>query len=49
MERRAKPPGQQIGRRRRVSDRGFQLREKQRVRYTYGMLERQFRRFFAQA
>jgi small subunit ribosomal protein S4 len=49
MERRAKPPGPQIGRRRRVSDRGFQLREKQRVRYIYGMLERQFRRFFAQA
>lgn len=49
MERRAKPPGPQLGRRRRVSDRGFQLREKQRVRYIYGMLERQFRRFFAQA
>ncbi len=49
MERRAKPPGQQLGRRRRISDRGFQLREKQRVRYTYGMLERQFRRFFTQA
>ena len=49
MERRAKPPGQQLGRRRRVSDRGFQLREKQRARYTYGILERQFRRFFAWA
>jgi small subunit ribosomal protein S4 len=49
MERRAKPPGQQFGRRRRVSDRGFQLREKQRARYTYGMLEKQFRRFFAWA
>ena len=49
MERRAKPPGQQLGRRRRVSDRGFQLREKQRARYTYGMLEKQFRRSFAWA
>ena len=49
MERRAKPPGQQFGRRRRVSDRGFQLREKQRARYTYGMLEKQFRRSFAWA
>jgi len=49
MEKRAKPPGQQFGRRRRISDRGFQLREKQKARYTYGVLERQFRRFFAQA
>ncbi len=49
MERRAKPPGQQFGRRRRVSDRGFQLREKQRARYTYGILERQFRRFLTWA
>ena len=37
------------GRRRRVSDRGLQLIEKQKVRYTYGLLERQFRRIFAQA
>jgi len=36
-------------RRRRVSDRGLQLQEKQKVRYTYGVLERQFRRFFAEA
>ncbi len=49
MERRAKPPGQQFGRRRRLSDRGFQLREKQKARYTYGVLERQFQRFFSQA
>ena len=38
-----------MGRRRRVSDRGLQLTEKQKVRYTYGVLERQFRRVFAQA
>ena len=37
------------GRRRRVSDRGLQLIEKQKARYTYGILERQFRRTFAQA
>ena len=49
MDRRRKPPGQQLGRRRRVSDRGLQLREKQKARYTYGVLERQFRRFFSQA
>jgi small subunit ribosomal protein S4 len=36
-------------RRRRVSDRGLQLREKQRARYTYGVLERQFRKLFADA
>ena len=38
-----------MGRRRRVSDRGLQLVEKQKVRYSYGVLERQFRRIFAQA
>ncbi len=37
------------GRRRRVSDRGLQLIEKQKVRYTYGVLERQFKRTFAEA
>jgi len=45
MERRRRPPG----RRRRVSDRGLQLIEKQKARYTYGVLERQFRRVFTQA
>lgn len=49
MEKRTKPPGQQFSRRRRISDRGFQLREKQKARYTYGLMERQFRRFFSQA
>jgi len=49
VDRRNKPPGQQSGQRRRISDRGLQLREKQKARYTYGILERQFRRFFTQA
>ena len=49
LDKRPKPPGPQLGRRRRISDRGLQLREKQKVRYSYGILERQFRRFFAQA
>ncbi len=49
MDRRSKPPGQQLRRRRRVSDRGLQLREKQKARNTYGILERQFRQLFAQA
>ncbi len=49
MDRRGKPPGQQLRRRRRVSDRGLQLREKQKARTTYGMMERQFKQLFAQA
>lgn len=49
VDKRPKPPGQQTGRRRRFSDRGVQLREKQKARYTYGTLERQFRRIFTQA
>lgn len=49
MDKRPKPPGPQLGRRRRLSDRGLQLREKQKVRYSYGASERQFRRFFVQA
>ncbi len=49
FEKRPKPPGPQLGRRRRISDRGMQLREKQKVRFSYGLMERQFRRFFAQA
>jgi small subunit ribosomal protein S4 len=49
MDRRGKPPGRQLGRRRRLSDRGLQLREKQKARHTYGVMERQFRRLFAQA
>jgi len=50
IERRNKPPGGQLSRRRRrISDRGLQLRQKQQARYSYGMLERQFKRFFNQA
>ncbi len=33
----------------RTSDYGVQLREKQKVKRTYGVLERQFRRYFAEA
>jgi small subunit ribosomal protein S4 len=44
------PPGQH-GRhgRRKISDYGKQLLEKQRVKWTYGILERQFRRFYKMA
>ncbi|MDP6043754.1 MAG: 30S ribosomal protein S4 [Dehalococcoidales bacterium] len=47
---RPKPPGQPPrGRRQKISDRGLQLREKQKARHSYGILERQFRKIFAQA
>jgi len=49
VEKRPKTPGQQTSRRRRLSDRGLQLREKQKARYTYGTMERQFRRVFSRA
>jgi small subunit ribosomal protein S4 len=47
--RRPNPPGSAIQRRRKVSDRGLQLREKQRARVFYGLLERQFRRYYEEA
>ena len=40
------PPGQHGARRGKISEYGLQLREKQKVRRIYGVLERQFRRFF---
>lgn len=44
------PPGQHGRRgRRRLSDYGSQLIEKQRVKWTYGVLERQFRKYFKKA
>jgi len=49
VERRSLPPGQQRPRRRKISDRGLQLREKQKARQSYGVLERQFRKHFAEA
>ena len=48
-DRRAKPPGPHMAQRRRLSDRAIQLREKQKAKYTYGLFERQFKRFFALA
>ncbi len=45
MERRRRVPS----RRRRISDRGLQLIEKQKARYTYGIMDGQFRLVFAQA
>lgn len=53
LEKRSLPPGGRPVRRSRgrggLSDRGLQLREKQKVRFSYGVLERQFRRFFVEA
>lgn len=47
FERRAYAPGQHGQNRfRKVSDYALQLREKQKVKHIYGMLERQFRRYF---
>ncbi len=49
FERRPYAPGRRSMRRRRVSDRGLQLREKQKARSTYGLMERQFRRYYREA
>ncbi len=49
FERRPSPPGQHGVRRRKVGEYGLQLREKQKVRKTYGVLERQFRNYFVEA
>lgn len=46
FERRPSPPGQHGVRRRKVGDYGVQLREKQKVRRVYAVLERQFRNYF---
>jgi len=43
------PPGQHGARRGRLSDYGLQLREKQKVKRMYGVLENQFRRYYAEA
>jgi len=42
-------PGQHGARRGRLSDYGLQLREKQKLRRIYGVLERQFRRYYQEA
>ena len=47
--RRTNPPGPRPMRRRKISDRGLQLNEKQKVRYAYGLMEKQFRRYYDRA
>jgi small subunit ribosomal protein S4 len=49
VERRGFPPGDHGQRRRKQSEFGLQLREKQKVRAIYGVLETQFRKHFEQA
>ena len=43
------PPGGASQRRSRLSDYGLQLREKQKLRRMYGVLERQFRKYYKQS
>ena len=48
--RKSYPPGQHgQSRRRKLSNYGIQLREKQRMKYLYGILEKQFRNYFKKA
>ena len=50
LQKRNFPPGQHgQNRRRKISEYGTQLREKQTVKYMYGVLERQFRNLFDKA
>jgi small subunit ribosomal protein S4 len=44
-----RPPGQHGARRMRMSDYGLQLREKQKLRRMYGVLERQFHNYYQEA
>ena len=49
VERRKYPPGQHGQGRGKLSDYGVQLREKQKVKRMYGLVERQFIRYFHEA
>ena len=51
LERKNYPPGQHgnAKRRKKTSEYGIQLKEKQKAKYTYGILERQFRNLFEKA
>jgi small subunit ribosomal protein S4 len=50
VERRAYPPGQHgQNRRQKISEYGVQLREKQKIRRMYGLMEEQFRNYFEKA
>ena len=46
VAKRASPPGQHGQSRQKISNYGLQLREKQKLKRMYGVLEKQFRRYF---
>lgn len=48
-DRRPYPPGQHGQRRVKFTEYGIRLREKQKLRHIYGIVEKQFRRYFAEA
>ena len=47
--RKQNPPGPPPTRRKKISDRGLQLIEKQKVRFAYGLVEKQFRNVYKKA
>lgn len=49
MDRRPVPPGQHGQGRKKVSEYGIQLREKQKAKRAYGLLEKQFRSYYVEA
>lgn len=49
LDKRPQPPGAPQTRRRKLSDRALQLREKQKARYSYGVLEKQFVSYYKDA
>lgn len=49
VERRAYPPGQHGQGRKKFSNYGIQLREKQKIRRMYGLLEKQYKKYFKDA
>jgi len=49
IDRRDSPPGMQQSRRIKLTDYAIHLREKQKVKHYYGVLERQFRGYFTRA
>ena len=49
IEKRPNPPGQHGAKRGRLSDYAVQLREKQKLRRVYGILEKQFRSYYKEA
>ena len=49
LDKRSAPPGMPATRRRKLSDRALQLREKQKARYSYGVLEKQFVSYYKDA